>query len=117
MSTPDDQSLVPQAGSSISPLEHQEVRYRAAPTWARALLWAMVGSVGFGIVYACIARIDEVITATGELQALGAERPIKAPAPGVVSAIPVQEGQLVEKDQVVLQFDPEVNDQIGRAHV
>ena len=111
MSTPDDQSLVPQSGSSISPLEHQEVRYRAAPTWARALLWAMVGSVGFGIVYACIARIDEVVTATGELQALGAERPIKAPAPGVVSAIPVQEGQLVEKDQVVLQFDPEVNDQ------
>ena len=73
MSTPDDQSLVPQSGSSISPLEHQEVRYRAAPTWARALLWAMVGSVGFGIVYACIARIDEVVTATGELQALGAE--------------------------------------------
>ena len=111
MSTPDDQSLAPQSGGSITPLEHQEVRYRAAPTWARALLWAMVGSVGFGIVYACIARIDEVVTATGELQALGAERPIKAPAPGVVSAIPVKEGQMVEKDQVVLQFDPEVNDQ------
>ena len=111
MSTLDDQSLAPQPGSSISPLEHQDVRYRAAPTWARALLWAMVGSVGFGIVYACIARIDEVVTATGELQALGAERPIKAPASGVVSAIPVKEGQLVEKDQVVLQFDPEVNDQ------
>ena len=111
MSTPDDQFLVPQRGSSITPLEHQEVLYRAAPTWARGLLWAMVGSVSFGIVYACIARIDEVVTATGELQALGAERPIKAPAPGVVSAIPVKEGQLVEKDQVVLQFDPEVNDQ------
>ena len=111
MSTPDDQSLVPQSGSSISPLEHQEVRYRAAPTWARALLWAMVGSVGFGIVYACIARIDEVVTATGELQAMGAERPIKAPVPGVISAIPIKEGQLVEKDQVVLQFDPEVNNE------
>ena len=111
MSTPDDQSKVPQPGNSITPLEHQDVRCRAAPTWTRALLWAMVGSVGFGIVYACIARIDEVVTATGELQALGAERPIKAPAPGVVSAIPVKEGQLVEKDQVVLQFDPEVNDQ------
>ena len=111
MSTPDDQSLAPQSGSSIAPLEHQEVRYRAAPTWARALLWAMVGSVGFGIVYACIARIDEVVTATGELQAMGAERPIKAPVPGVISAIPIKEGQLVEKDQVVLQFDPEVNNE------
>ena len=111
MSTPDDRFLVPQSGSSITPLEHQEVLYRAAPTWARGLLWAMVGSVGFGIVYACIARIDEVVTATGELQALGAERPIKAPTPGVISAIPVKEGELVEKEQVLLQFDPEVNDQ------
>ena len=99
MSKSGDQSLVPQRGSSITPLAHQEVRYRAAPTWARALLWSMVGTVGFGIVYACIARIDEVVTATGELQALGAERPIKAPAPGVVSAIPVKEGELVKKGQ------------------
>ena len=111
MSTPDDQSKVPQPGNSITPLEHQDVLYRAAPTWTRALLWAMVGSVGFGIVYACIARIDEVVTATGELQAMGAERPIKAPVPGVISAIPIKEGQLVEKDQVVLQFDPEVNNE------
>ena len=92
-------------------LQHQEIRYRAAPFWAQALLWAMVGSVGFGFVYACIARIDEVVTATGELQAIGAERPIKAPSAAVVSDIPVKEGQLVEKGQIVLQFDPEVNDQ------
>ena len=111
MSTPDDQSKVPQPRNSITPLEHEVVRYRAAPTWTRALLWAMVGSVGFGIVYACIARIDEVVTATGELQAMGAERPIKAPVPGVISAIPIKEGQLVEQDQVVLQFDPEVNNE------
>ena len=111
MSTPDEQTKVPQPGNWITPLEHQDVRYRAAPTWTRALLWAMVGSVGFGIVYACIARIDEVVTATGELQAMGAERPIKAPVPGVISAIPIKEGQLVEKDQVVLQFDPEVNNE------
>ena len=111
MSRSDDQSLVPQRGSSITPLAHQEVRYRAAPTWTRALLWAMVGTVGFGIIYACIARIDEVVTATGELQALGAERPIKAPAPGVVSAILVKEGSWWRKEQVLLQFDPEVNDQ------
>ena len=36
MSASGDQSLVPQNGSSITPLAHQEVRYRAAPTWARA---------------------------------------------------------------------------------
>lgn len=110
MRTPDhDSALTPPQPGAITPLEHQEVRYRAAPTWARALLWAMVGTVGFGVIYACIARIDEVVTATGELQAIGAERPIKAPAPGVVSQIPIREGELVEEGQVLLQFDPDVN--------
>ena len=33
---------------ALVPLAHQEVRYRAAPTWTRALQWAIVGCVGFG---------------------------------------------------------------------
>ena len=84
MSTPDEQFLVPQRGSSITPLEHQEVLYvpplpGRGPCFGR---WSAAWALGS---YACIARIDEVVTATGELQALGAERPIKARAPGVAS--------------------------------
>ena len=97
MSRSEDQSPVPQRGSSITPLVHQEARYRAAPTWTRALLWAMVGTVGWD----CLrlrARIDEVVTATGELQALGAERPVSARA--WVLNNPVKEGA-VEKEQVL----------------
>jgi len=61
------------------------------------------------VVYAVVARIDEVVIAKGELQGMGAERPIKAPVQGVVSAIPVKEGQEVKPGQVLLQFDPDVN--------
>ena len=92
-----------------SPSAHQEVRYRAAPTWTRALQWAIVGCVGFGFIYALVARIDEVVIARGELQGIGAERPIKAPVSGVISGIPISEGELVKPAQVLLQFDPEVN--------
>ena len=98
----------PPAGA-LRPLDHQDVRYRAAPLWTRALMWAIAGSVGFGFLYACLARIDEVVTATGELQAKGAERPIKAPVAGVISGIQVKEGQNVQAGQVLVQFDPEVN--------
>ena len=95
--------------SALVPLAHQEVRYRAAPTWTRALQWAIVGCIGFGFLYAVVARIDEVVTARGELKGMGAERPIKAPVSGVVSGIPVTEGELVTPGQVLTQFDPEVN--------
>ena len=104
-----DSAIVPSPGGSLQPLAHQEVRYKAAPTWTRSLQWAIVGIVGFGLVYAFVARIDEVVIARGELQGKGAERPIKAPVQGVVSAIPVNEGELVKPGQVVLQFDPDVN--------
>ena len=90
-------------------LAHQEVRYRAAPTWTRALQWAIVGCIGFGFIYAVVARIDEVVIARGELKGMGAERPIKAPVSGVVSGIPITEGELVTPGQVLIQFDPEVN--------
>ena len=95
--------------SALVPLAHQEVRYRAAPTWTRALQWAIVGCIGFGFIYAVVARIDEVVIARGELKGMGAERPIKAPVSGVVSGIPVTEGELVTAGQVLIQFDPEVN--------
>ena len=51
-----------------------------------SLILAIVGSVGFGFIYACFARIDEVVIAKGELQALGAERPIRSPISGIVES-------------------------------
>ena len=92
--------------------QHQhEVRYRAAPTWTRALQWAIVGCISFAFIYAVVARIDEVVIARGELKGMGAERPIKAPVSGVVSGIPVTEGELVRPGQVLIEFDSEVSNE------
>ena len=91
--------------------QQHEVRYRAAPTWTRALQWAIVSCIGFGFVYAVVARIDEVVIARGELKGMGAERPIKAPLSGVVSGIPVTEGELVSPGQVLIEFDSEVSNE------
>ena len=87
------------------------MRYRPAPTWTRALQWAIVGCIGFGFIYASVARIDEVVIARGELKGIGAERPIKAHISGVVSDIPVSEGELVSPGQVLIQFDSEVSNE------
>tara|TARA_B100000212_G_C27382321_1_gene537600 strand:+ start:4044 stop:5057 length:1014 start_codon:yes stop_codon:yes gene_type:complete len=85
-----------------------EVKYRQTPFWSRVLLLAISGSVFFGFIYACIARIDEVVIARGELQALGAERPIKANISGLISEISVKEGDVVKKGQLLLKFDTRV---------
>ena len=83
----------------------QDVRYKAAPIWTRALMLSIATTFGFGFIFACIAKIDEVVIAKGELQAIGAERPIKSPISGVLSKILVSEGQSVIKGQPLLMFD------------
>jgi HlyD family secretion protein len=85
-----------------------EVKYRQTPFWSRVLLLAISGSVLFGFIYACIARIDEVVMAKGELQAFGAERPIRANISGLISEISVKEGDVVSKGQLLLKFDTRV---------
>ena len=61
------------------------------------MAWTIIATASFGFVFAVFARIDEVVLAGGELQPLGAERPVKAPFSGVIKNISVKEGQKVLK--------------------
>lgn len=82
-----------------------EIRYQSSLFWSSALLWAIIGSVGFGIIFSFIARIDEVVNVRGELQAKGAERPIKAPFNSIIQSIKVKEGERVNKGQILIELD------------
>ena len=94
----------------VRPLNPQEVRLRPAPIWSKALAWTIIGTASFGFCFAVFARIDEVVLASGELQPLGAERPIKAPFGGIVKEILVREGQAVKTGQALMRFDAEVSE-------
>ena len=98
-----------QSALKAKPLNYQEVRLKPAPVWSQAVTWTIIGTASFGFVFASAAKIDEVIVATGDLQAIGDSRPIMSPAPGVVSDILVQEGELVQPGTPLLRFDPDIN--------
>ena len=93
----------------VRPLNPQEVRLRPAPVWSKALAWTIIGTASFGFCFAVFARIDEVVLANGELQPLGAERPIKAPFGGIVKEILVREGQAVKIGQALMRLDAQVS--------
>jgi HlyD family secretion protein len=87
----------------------QEVRLKPTPIWSQALIWTIIGTASLAFVYAIFAKIDEVVLAPGELQPLGAERPIKAPFAGVVKEILVKEGEQVVANQLLLSLDADVS--------
>ena len=94
----------------VRPLNPQEVRLKPAPVWSKALAWTIIGTASFGFCFAVFARIDEVVLANGELQPLGAERPIKAPFGGIVKEILVSEGQAVKSGQALMRLDAQVSE-------
>ena len=86
----------------------QDLVYKQPPKWTKALIWSIASSFGFGLVFSCISRIDEVVIARGELQAIGAERPIKSPISGIISKIYVSEGKSVNAGDKLIEFDSNV---------
>ena len=93
----------------VSSLSPQEVQLRPAPVWSRALAWTIISTASFGFIFAIFAKIDEVVLAPGDLQPLGAERPVKAPFAGVIKDIVVKEGQKVIAGDTLLKFDADVS--------
>ena len=93
----------------VSSLNPQEVQLRPAPVWSKALAWTIISTASFGFIFAVFAKIDEVVLAPGELQPLGAERPVKAPFAGVIKDIVVKEGQKVIAGDTLLKFDADVS--------
>lgn len=86
----------------------QEMRYKSSTFWGITLTWAIIGSFGVSFIFACIARIDEVVTTRGELQPYGSLRPIKMPFSANVDEILIKEGEEVVKNQLLIKLDTDI---------
>ena len=87
---------------------NQEPRFESSQIWSRRLLWSIISAVSVGFIYSSIVRIDEVVTAVGELQAKGSERPIKSPIGGTIKTININEGQKVKNGEVLIKLDSSI---------
>lgn len=70
-----------------------------------ALVWTAVGGTAAAILWALIAPLPQTIAVKGVLQPGSSVRDIDAPAPGVVAAVLVKDGQRVKVGQPLLLFD------------
>ncbi len=75
-------------------------------SWSHWILWLLMAVATGGIVWACIAKIEEAIPATGKLEPTGTVKEVQSPVNGVVKAIYVNDGQKVKKGDRLLSLDP-----------
>jgi len=93
------------AGAIASQNFDQPLVLRQSPKWTQAIIWTLVGSVTFGIIWASLAKIEESVPAQGKLEPQGAVKEVRAPANGVLKEILVKDGERVEAGQVILRTD------------
>jgi len=72
---------------------------------SRMLVWVTSGVLFFGLVWAAAFSLDEITRGQGKIIPSSREQVIQSLDSGVLREMLVREGDMVEKDQVLLQMD------------
>lgn len=87
----------------------KEVILKPSPLWSRATVWSIIGVTVFTIGWAAVAKIEQVVTARGQLKPKLTVMDIQAPLNGVVKEVKVKDGDRIKKEQELLIFDSEAS--------
>lgn len=103
----EDLSLKHKAGDAANRwlARNRSLVLRQTPVWAQSLAVLMIGLGSIAVIGGVFFRIDEVVTAQGQLQSIGGTVQVKTPAGGQVSEVLFKDGDHVSKGQLLLRFD------------
>lgn len=83
----------------------QSIVLRQSPIWSRTIMVTLMVLACFGMVWACLAKIEQVVPATGQLKPQGTVKDVQAPVNGVVKELYVKDGDEVKAGDLLLTFD------------
>jgi hemolysin D len=75
----------------------------------RAILWTIMVALTSAIAWASLSRIDIVAVAPGKIIPNGHTKTVQPLEAGVITAIHVQDGQVVEQGEILIELDPTQN--------
>lgn len=83
----------------------QNVVLKQSNLWSRLIAGSIMGFTVFGVLWAGFANIEQVVPAQGQIKPEGKVKEIPAPINGVVQEVHVEDGDKVEKGQLLVTFD------------
>ena len=92
-------------GSAKTRKFEQTVILRPSPRWSRLTMGCIMGVTAFALIWARFAKIEQVIPAQGKIQPISKTQDIQVPTNGVVEDVKVEEGDVVEKGDVLMVLD------------
>ncbi|WP_144872554.1 response regulator, partial [Hyella patelloides] len=102
----DSSALSVASKSAIAPRKfEQTVLLRPSPKWSHWTVTGIMGVTVFAVVWAFVAKIEQVVPAMGQLKPEGRIKEVQIPTSGVVEEVKVEEGQRVDQGDVLLVLD------------
>jgi HlyD family type I secretion membrane fusion protein len=113
--------MLPEAKKNVSPAPRQtppppdfaryqphalEVELRPAPAAARLTLWLMAAFLAFAAGWACLAKVDRVVTAQGRIISPETNLVVQPMEASIIREVYVSVGQRVETGQPLAALDP-----------
>ncbi|MDJ0658463.1 MAG: HlyD family efflux transporter periplasmic adaptor subunit [Crocosphaera sp.] len=89
----------------------QAVILRQSPSWSRGVVWTIIGVTTASVIWAAIAKIEQVVPAQGQLKPQEAVKEVHAPPVGgaVVEEVLIEDGQKVKKGDILVILDSEAS--------
>lgn len=78
---------------------------RQTPVWAQSLAVIFIAMGSIAVIGGIFFKIDEVITVSGQLEAINGTTDVKTPAGGKVAAVFFKDGEFIRKGQKLVRFD------------
>lgn len=82
---------------------------RKCPVPAHSVLWVIILLLVVGVAWACLAKVDMVVAAEGKLVTTRPNITMKPLDRTVIKRVLVKVGQVVEKDEMLVELDPTIN--------
>ncbi|MDJ0598887.1 MAG: HlyD family efflux transporter periplasmic adaptor subunit [Crocosphaera sp.] len=102
----------PLSNNFLAPITSEHaVILRQSPSWSRGVVWTIIGVTTASIIWAAIAKIEQVVPAQGKLQPQEAVKEVHAPPVGgaVVEEVLVKENQKVKQGDILVILDSEAS--------
>ncbi len=102
----------PLSSNALAPITSEyAVILRQSPSWSRGVVWTIIGVTTASVVWAAIAKIEQVVPAQGQLKPQAAVTEVHAPPVNgaIVQEVLVKEGEKIKKGDILVILDSEAS--------
>ena len=107
LDVPSSLTLKQKAGDAVNKwmAQNRSLVLRQTPVWAQSLAVILILLGSGAVIGGILFRVDEVVTAQGQLKSIGGIFEVKTPVGGKISKVFFEDGSFVRKGQKLLIYD------------